>query len=238
MIRLYDDRGVTVDYFESLLEQNQNIGVMFSGGCDSTFVIYWLAHCIDSLNLHETHSILPICGINLNFPYDNQKELSEINFIIRNMFPKVTILDNYKFEYYKDLDISERKMHWHLPHRKKLTDSGIVDITITGKTSGPLFEKKNFGFITKTRSPELFIKIKEENLVDDAGHLLDHSGPFYNVDKKFIAYQYHKFNLMKNLYPLTRSCVTPLGNTGRACKTCDWCKEKYWAFSTYDRGLT
>ena len=25
MIRLYDDRGVTVDYFESLLEQNQNI---------------------------------------------------------------------------------------------------------------------------------------------------------------------------------------------------------------------
>ena len=62
--------------------------------------------------------------------------------------------------------------------------------------------------------------------------LLDiwHYQPFINHDKKRIAQLYKQYNL-QDLAELTVSCEAE--QSPRPCKTCWWCKEKYWAFGFY-----
>ncbi|MDB4681301.1 hypothetical protein OAE88_00175 [bacterium] len=58
--------------------------------------------------------------------------------------------------------------------------------------------------------------------------------PFVNVNKKFVAGVFKENNLMKNLYPITRSCVggkKQTNNFTEWCWQCFWCYEKDWAFN-------
>jgi 7-cyano-7-deazaguanine synthase in queuosine biosynthesis len=61
--------------------------------------------------------------------------------------------------------------------------------------------------------------------------------PWWNVDKKFIAFQYQKYNLMNIIFPLTESCIEDKKDQPFPCKKCFWCEEKYWAFGSYDGGI-
>lgn len=68
------------------------------------------------------------------------------------------------------------------------------------------------------------------------------SAPWYTYDKKFIASIYKKHTyLMEHIYNLTFSCVEMDPSItdfwDKPCKECWWCKEKYWAFGTYDYGI-
>jgi hypothetical protein len=57
--------------------------------------------------------------------------------------------------------------------------------------------------------------------------------PFANVDKKFVAAIYKEEKLMKDIFPLTRSCVGVANltdNYTKNCHQCFWCYEKKWAF--------
>ena len=67
------------------------------------------------------------------------------------------------------------------------------------------------------------------------------------VDKRFIAHQYRKENLMENLFPLTESClVESVGELiengcepdAYPCKICHQCVEKFVAFHMYDKCWT
>jgi 7-cyano-7-deazaguanine synthase in queuosine biosynthesis len=57
--------------------------------------------------------------------------------------------------------------------------------------------------------------------------------PWSIVDKKFIAAQYKKFGI-EELSTLTNSCII---SSKSPCKKCWWCKERYWAFGSYDGGI-
>ena len=64
--------------------------------------------------------------------------------------------------------------------------------------------------------------------------------PWYNVNKKFIAEQYKKFNLLDDLLPLTRSCENRPAKPviidqfeTEPCGKCWWCLEKKWAFGHF-----
>jgi len=60
------------------------------------------------------------------------------------------------------------------------------------------------------------------------------------VDRSFIAEYYNKISFLKDLFPLTKSCVSSsvklTNGWTQPCKTCWWCKEKFWAFHKYDGG--
>jgi len=224
MTVLYDDRGLKLDNTKEFLEKYENIGVLFSSGADSTFLIYWLARCIDELNLYDTHTILPIHAIDVSWPIDTVEYVRPILEMIRGFFPKVTIFDQYNlpFESTTTPDFPTPKTVYYRPVRDRL-EEGFCDITITGSTSAPLFEDIFLGYITVHRTPE----IKKNQI---------HEGLFITVDKKFLAYQYRKFDLMDNLYPLTKSCQWR-GYSRKPCTGCFWCQEKYWAFGSYDGGV-
>lgn len=220
---LYDDRGLVVDVFEEILSKHENIACMISGGVDSSFTLYWLAKCIDELKLHDTHTILPMTAIeDLSvLAYCNIKEVREIIRIVHDYFPKVQILDHYAY----DAPTTETKTETNDRHRKMLLDSGLVDHILSSCVAGPLFENVYLGWqINDIRSIENQRK---------KGDNYKYNSPFGLVDKKFIAYQYKKYNLLNTIFPLTRSCVDPYPD-GKACKKCPWCLEKYWAYNMYD----
>lgn len=61
--------------------------------------------------------------------------------------------------------------------------------------------------------------------------------PFVNLDKKDLRELYIKYDVLETLFPLTASCVGFAKDTNmftEPCKKCYWCKEKMWAFGTYD----
>jgi len=57
-----------------------------------------------------------------------------------------------------------------------------------------------------------------------------HYQPFINQDKRYVA-ELYKQHQLQELSDLTVSCEALI--PPRPCKTCWWCKEKYWAFGFY-----
>jgi len=57
-----------------------------------------------------------------------------------------------------------------------------------------------------------------------------HYQPFINRDKRYVA-ELYKQHQLQELADLTISCESL--TAPRPCKTCWWCKEKYWAFGFY-----
>ena len=58
--------------------------------------------------------------------------------------------------------------------------------------------------------------------------------PYINVNKRFVAGVFKEENLMKDLFPITRSCVGGKNETrdfNAWCWKCFWCYEKAWAFN-------
>ena len=230
---LYDDRGLKVDFFENLLNTYEKIGIKTSGGVDSSLCLYFVAKYISDLNLTKTHLIQPIMGLDQGFvynelegrkfvPVDNTKSYLKIIEIIRNSFPLVNILDPHIIKYSPNRELPDySKNKYVMPFIKQLLDTGKIDIAITGTTSAPLFEDIDLGEITTQRD----YSIKKYQT---------YKGPWATVDKKFLAYQYKKYNLMDTIYPLTSSCIVTDRKTSEPCRNCNWCDEKYWAFGSYD----
>jgi len=218
---LYDDRGLKVDFFLHLLEDFEDIGVMLSGGPDSAFVLYWLAKCIHENKLSNT--ILPMTGYETVGKYQPYNEIKSILSFVDNEFPNANMLDSYVYYYAPWRTANKFESEGH---KKKFVESGLIDHYINGVVAGPLFEDIYFG---DTISVDRDLKHRDKAVGK-------RRGPFQQVDKKFIAYQYKKYNLMDSLYPHTVSCIAPKKN-GDPCQRCWWCKERYWAFSSYDRGL-
>ena len=215
---LYDDRGLKVDFFLHLLEDFENIGVMLSGGPDSAFALYWLAKCIHENKLSNT--ILPMTGYEMAIKYQPYKEVNKIISFVGTEFPNSNMLESYRY-FYPD----ENKFE-HEGHKKDFIESGLIDHYINGVVAAPLFEDIYLG------DP---ITIRRDSTQREKA-LENKRGPFQQVDKKFISYQYKKYDLMDKLYPHTVSCIVPKGN-GQPCQRCWWCKERYWAFGSYDRGF-
>jgi len=229
---LHDDRGETVDVFEEILTKFENIGAMCSGGVDSSFTLYWLAHCIDVTGRHNTHSILPMTLLEplSELAYCNIKEVQQIIQLVKDNFPKVSILDHYVYEC-KDnhpTDGDEKKFT-NKKHRDMLLNAGMVDHIVGSVCAAPVFEDIDFGWIISTQRDIS----NQTNKLEVVGDIYRLQSPFGFVDKKFAAYNYKKYDLMDSIFPLTKSCVDPDVN-GSPCRNCSWCLEKYWAYGMYD----
>jgi hypothetical protein len=228
MITLCDNRGVCIDYIEDIL-QNKNIAMMLSDGADSTMALYLIVKYIDELNLHDTHTVLPIhyhcTNINSPYPYDSTSTMMKILSIIRSLFPKVYIFDPLIKDYF-DLNTEEiwvnKRIYWK-DYKNRLRDCGFADTILTGGISDPYDEEPTVDPTDTLDDP--ILKRSHEKL----------KGPLMMADKRFVGWCYRKFNLMDNLYPLTKTCTFP-DQKGNPCKKCSGCQEKYYGFGSYDRG--
>ena len=220
---IYKTQYGTVDFWTPHnLEQFSKIGINLSGGCDSSLLLFFT---LRELKPHQT--IIPITGVHNARP-SNIWNAQEIVLLMKEWFPDKNI-GEHAIDYY-DKDFEKDKINKHKAHEQKLYDTKTIDALFHGRTANPPIEEAEKHNLTFKREDQ---RDGNKKFVFRETFYV----PFNNVDKRFIAENYKKFNLMDELFPITASCVgyaKATDNFSKPCKECWWCREKKWAFGMYD----
>lgn len=194
-----------------ILKSYNKIGMWISGGADSALLLYLCVNYILDNNLHT--KIIPIHG------WDKRREYSYSPKVAKNIIEKINelipndIIQPLQLCAYHKLK-GEEKSKYHKPFTELLRREDIIDHKITGSTLQP-------------------------NILPDIGRSSRRStseySPLGDLTKRDVAILYGEYNLLESLYPLTVSCIDDLPSG--PCKECWWCKEKFWAFGSYDGGV-
>lgn len=228
---IYTSKHGTVNFWTphaKRLNTYTKIGVNLSAGTDSALVMFMLCREVVEQNLNVI--IVPITGIDVSRP-TNIWNANEIMNLFEEWFPTVRF-GEHQVNKYKKLHPQD-KTRIHREHEYGLFNKGIIECIFHGRTSNPPEEEATKYNLMMDREVKRDVEYKEV-----------FKGRFYcpldNVDKRFVADMYNQFNLMKDLYPITASCVsydTMTDYFTKPCKVCWWCREKKWAFGSYDGGI-
>ena len=181
-----------------------NLGLSFSGGTDSSLVMYML------MRNYSGH----ITVFNTYWhEYINQSEAA------KRVYEKCKELTGHRNSTMVNTPINEH----HNEHNLFVTpmqyqSEGKIDYVYTGLTANPPVELKYSENKIQKR------EIRQNKTIDDNNFYM----PFINEDKKNIAKLYEEFNLMETLFPLTLSCTD--SKTLDHCDACWWCEERKWGF--------
>lgn len=213
-------------------DYTKKILVSFSGGVESTLVLYAVCKKVKDLGLEANidciHGLdekdVPFSMITVN-PI---KEKIEQHFKIKIGLHTYT----YKGSENKKKSVNEIT---------KFIKNEQYDVFFTGFSSNPSREiMKSLGGVrdvnTLRRERDLTIlknlsKTQEETI---GSYKYSYQRPLMHLHKKQIAEYYESSELLTQLKMLTRSC--DFMKDDQACKRCYSCKEKYWAFGFYDFG--
>ena len=210
------DSTQTVDYFERFPSDIVNIGLSLSGGADSALILYFLTKMIQERN--QRSFIYPIHGYDIARKNVHSYEAAEaVIDSVRDLLNDTTIIQNpHIFAYDKKLPIT--KEAYHIANYEYMQRRYNIPFIIRGITQGMPNDDRPF-MQGDANSKKIYKYAKETFIV-----------PFGTVDKRFIAHQYKTFNL-ESLLKVTSSCIA---DSPVPCKKCWWCKEKYFAFESYD----
>ena len=232
----YTSEAGDLDFWDPYPKLNdfKMIGINLSGGADSALVMFMTCRELEKRN--SDAMIVPITGVDKTRP-TNIWNAEEIVLLFKEMFPMVKFANHEVNHYTKDHE--KDKTNKHKKHESKLWSEKKIDVLFHGRSANPPEDV--------AKANNLFFKREERR--DKHGHERvpyheNHNKPFYcpleYLDKRFVAEQYKKFNLLDNLFPITASCVEYADKTDnftKPCKECWWCREKKWAFGMYDGGV-
>lgn len=205
---ILEHNGIRVDFFNRLPADMERVALYLSGGADSALVLYFLSQ----LDVE----IYPINGYDVTTPdIDSPSAAKNIIDYIRNKNNSDNIKDLLVYPYNPNQASKYASMK---PVRRYLEQQKSVSYWMFGTSLGMPGEPR---------------PTSEGNLSQLPAQWDDVLIPWATVDKSFIAAQYSKFKL-KELSDITNSCIIS-GHT--PCKECWWCRERYWAFGSYDGGI-
>lgn len=184
------------------------------------------------------------------FPNSNIAEHYKFTFD-RNcpiLYKKAELVNVPSWDMYPMSTMGVVKMVAMWEEEQKAVDNNIFGMLVGGITMNPPIKdmesawqppgwKHRFGPKYEARRS----RVSQTLYHSDSKHRLSSYHPFVNVDKSFVAGLYKQEGLMDTLYPMTESCTGFATETNwftEPCKQCFWCWEKYWAFGSYDGGLT
>ena len=235
----------TNNWWNEFFEKDyKRIGINLSTGTDSALVLYFLAKFITESEQYD-REIFPFTGIELNNKLSKAKEIApNIVNLIRSKFPKVTIHDTTISEWLREGEYThpKGKRQYFRPAKKKFVEENNIEITLAGVTKNM---PKSLQYIYGVEEVAPQQRQPEEIEFNAIGKPIPfHELPWRKFTKKTIAELYQQENLMDDLFMLTESCVTETieqaerqGSATFPCKRCYWCKEKKWAFGSYDYGI-
>tara|TARA_B100000959_G_C14992263_1_gene628517 strand:+ start:3134 stop:3889 length:756 start_codon:yes stop_codon:yes gene_type:complete len=245
------DKTQSIDFF--LPEKFKKIGLNVSGGLDSAFLLWLIVKFLKDNNRTDTEIVAVTIGQNDwgKRHWNSIVSAKVIDKVLRMHDPNVnnghlngkqSIVSTH-FTYYRT---SQDKTQAN-SMEPRLFNNRLIDIIMSGKTANPpgdideLLDGRDITRDLGNRGDDQILYGKTYGITKSAYYT-----PFVNVDKRFIADQYKKFNLMNDLFPVTRSCERvgePEGKIftteedffANSCKAeeCWWCKERYWAFGRY-----
>jgi tRNA(Ile)-lysidine synthase TilS/MesJ len=183
------------------LQENKHIGVMFSGGADSSILLYLL----HKYNIEHNKN----CRI---VPYSVSRRTGTIIHTsnVLNYLKNYFKLELPDVIYVGDPDVHHSKFVW--TGIKEVYRKYKADIIFTGTTKNPDIQLDTT-FLYPAR--------------EDTVHFSMFCHPFFEIDKTSIISLYFENNI-EEMLKLTHSCSIEV--TGR-CNKCFFCKEREWAFS-------
>tara|TARA_E500000331_G_scaffold101186_1_gene98105 strand:+ start:5861 stop:6508 length:648 start_codon:yes stop_codon:yes gene_type:complete len=207
---------------------SNKVAISMSGGLDSSLLTYLL--CKEIYESKKDIKVFPFHGIDNTRPTSPENIQNIINFL-KNSFPTINIYKMQVWDNTKGIILKTMK------DRKGIAKHCLknnINYFYNGRTSNPPKDVLDSfgGFYQKERTHDN--KKPKSVWVDDFNAYLIR--PWVNVDKKYIYKLYKKHNLLDTLEPLTWSCIGFAKQTNfftEPCKTCYWCKEKYWGFNKY-----
>ena len=214
--------GIVLDFFERFPRHYKNIGLQLSGGADSSLILFCLLKMLQERGQTDTVKIWPSTS------YDTEVEDCKSHIAAQNVIDYIRALpggncvQDLQITIYEQSDLSLSKDIYLAPVRKYLVDHRNCEVVIVGTNQGMPGDER------PTPDPN-----HQGQKLIELGEKEHDALPWAPVDKKFIAAQYKKFGI-EDLSNITNSCTA---SSKTPCKKCWWCKERYWAFGSYDYGL-
>ena len=214
-----------ITYFDEFPHDVKSIGLSLSGGTDSALAFYWLLKTLSERG--QQTKVYAMHGYDTHRKVARSYEAADrvYDWIISQF--DIDIPPLFTFAYNKNKPVGKYEYHYpnvlYLQRKYNIVDNIMGDTLDMPDDDRPTFD---------THPDDPYKQQNKQELVDMAKkHPL--RAPFATVNKKFIAAQYKKFNL-NYLSTLTVSCT---GDDIKPCKQCWWCRERKWAFGTYDGGV-
>ena len=209
---ILEHEEITVDFFDKFPKDVKKVLLYLSGGADSALILYILS----KLDVE----IYPLHGYEVSQPeLDSITAVNNVVDWVRHKSPDATIHKPFIYPMHQG---SETKYYYLKPARKYFEQRHGVYHIIFGTSQGMDDDPRPINHRGSMAGEEL------SNISWD-----DILAPWKKVNKKFIAAQYRKLGL-EELSHITNSCIT---STKEPCRECWWCKERYWAFGSYDGGI-
>lgn len=192
------------------------VGIAFSGGADSTILLYILLRYISG-PIH-----IFTCSSRDRGWVQPQHASKVINYL---------------------LDVSGRNDVYHHTHFVPTKNKSTIfshmmsekygcDIIYTAGTCFPSSKDLEEFDVDKNLDPTWLYEIRDPKIVRPLYNPPFYS-PWWNQNKKFIAGVYKDFGQLETLFPLTRSCENGRVLSGH-CGRCWFCQERKWAFGRLD----
>jgi hypothetical protein len=208
------------------LNNSKHVWVSVSGGTDSALLLYLIVKYL--YMIQNNCVVTPWCYVDTTRPGNDQDVLSIIDNITKRIPYKIepVVIDTIT----KPAGCNKKELV--KPLWDRMFYSGRYDLYATALSAAPPIEvmSLNQGFI------DSFNRITTENRHKEGREVSTNAtmviwSPFINLNKQHIADMYYDENLMDDLFPLTKSCIS---RTQTPCYNCFWCREKHWAFGVYD----
>lgn len=187
---------------------SQPIGIMMSGGADSTVLFYILMkHAPGPISVFS-------CG-------NGRTNYQEVEGALRVINRCMQIFDRRDVSFYGHWE--NHKLKENMFNMDLIIKSGIR-LMYSGFTRPP-----PDGSIKDYDTEAAFVPEGNTEKINEVFHVDGHLyAPFANINKKKIAELYKELDI-EELYSYTRSCES-LTLIGGHCGKCWWCKERIWAF--------
>ena len=223
---------VSIDFF-NFNTQNLKIGIAVSGGADSALLLYLTAKYI------KNAEIIPWSGHEIENKHRGDRpftiyDAKNVVHVVRNKLPDANISEHYIWTYDRQ---GQNKKIYMIDEVKRCLENGTIDLYVSGKTANPPKEVLH-KIINKLPAARRTTHIDASRNHYQTERPSDtYYAPFTNINKQVISKLYQKYDCMKDLFPVTQSCVGYAEETNwftEPCKQCFWCHERKWAFGCYD----
>lgn len=233
----------------------KNIGITFSGGVDSSLLLYILCNLIEKTNsncrIHVIHFVrffkskwwIENIAKNI-YDYFKQKFPDIIQDFNIGLIPE-------DFETVKISTLNKKELD-----NEFKADLSYCDVLIVRRYEEFYQYKLNLDFIyggTTCNPPIEHEQAPKFRQIDNIGKTLKESvgsyliHPFYFVMKDWVLAQYYNYDI-ENILEMTRSCSADSETLGEewkdykdavppVCGNCFFCKEKQWGMKNKDRFL-
>lgn len=204
---------ITVNAGPCTVDVHNNAGILVSGGADSAILLYILLK----------YSTEPVTVYTLASKIKQRSSL----YYSSKVIDKCLELTKKEFIYQKIIYVQQQNLKNLFLNPDNDWREKKISIIYNAETQIPpyevveLFQSKLDREIINLRNPNIVHKLYLNNM---------HYRPFKNINKKQIFEIYNFFNVIDELFPLTRSCED-LTLFDKHCGHCWWCEERLWGFN-------